>query len=63
VKQSNPEIVYRSSAEATPEVESSALAAGYGFIIDCHAKRAVAENRPENPERSSDEIRAKTRIP
>ena len=57
-------IRYVRRADVTPEAEPSTLANVYRFIIECHAKKeAATENRPEDPERRSNEIRAKARIP
>jgi len=43
----------------------SARLAALLFVIDCHkrSKAAPRQSRPENPERRSNEIRAKTSIP
>jgi hypothetical protein len=61
---SRTRIEYAPRPDATPEAELSALAAVYRFVLDCRAKKEAApESRPEDPERRSDEIRAKARIP
>jgi hypothetical protein len=63
---SEPAVSYKPRSDTTPESELATLAAVYRFIIDCHAKREAAASpvsRPDDPERRSDEIRAKTRIP
>ena len=62
--QTLPGIVYSQRPDALPEAELSALAAVYRFVLDCRAKKEAApESRPEDPERRSDEIRAKSSIP
>jgi hypothetical protein len=61
---SEPLVTYEPRPDTKPESERATLAVVYRFIIDCHARRKAApESRPENPERRSDEIRAKRRIP
>ena len=64
---SDPLITCAPCPDTTSEAELAelnALASAYKFVLDCRAKKEAApESRPENPERSSDEIRAKTRIP
>ena len=59
----SPRITYTPRPDATPEGEASALRAVYKFVLDCRAKKAPPVRRPEDPERRSDEIRAKTSIP
>jgi len=51
--------------DVTPEAEISALAAIYKLCLNSsHVKKGAApESRPDDPERRSDEIRAKSRIP
>jgi len=58
-------IRYAQRPDATPKAELGALASAYRFVLDCRAKKEAAPrpSRPDDPERSSDEIRAKTRIP
>jgi hypothetical protein len=46
-------IVYTPRSDATPEAELNALANVYRFILDCHAKKTVAESAPE-PDSSND---------
>jgi hypothetical protein len=59
-----PHITYSVRSGTSPEMELSTLANIYRFILGCHAKKKAApESRPEDPERRSDEIRAKSRIP
>jgi hypothetical protein len=61
---SDPPITCAPCPDTTSEAELNALASAYKFVLDSRAKKEAApESRPENPERSSDEIRAKTRIP
>ena len=50
----------RAMSEPAREVRARAWA----FVFDCYRKKeAVAQNRPKDPERSSDDIRANARIP
>ena len=59
-----PHIAYAPRPDATPEAEIATLAAVYRFVLDCHAKKeATRPGSPDDPERRSDEIRAKTTIP
>jgi hypothetical protein len=56
-------ITYTPRPDTSPGAELSALAAVYKFVLDCRAKKEAApESRPEDPERRSDEIRAKASI-
>jgi hypothetical protein len=49
---------------AMSEPARDARARAWAFVFDCYRKKeAAAENRPKDPERSSDDIRAKARIP
>jgi hypothetical protein len=59
-----PTAAYGSLPDNTLEAELSTLAAVYRFVLDCHSKKKAApESRPEDPERRSNEIRAKASIP
>ena len=62
---SNPRITYTSRSDTTAETELAALANVYRIILDSAKKRGRLLNKsgPEDPERRSDEIRAKTSIP
>jgi hypothetical protein len=61
---SNSRIAYAQRSDATSEGEVVTLGNIYRFILDSHAKKEAApESRPEDPERRSSELRAKTRIP
>jgi hypothetical protein len=61
---SAPGIAYAQRPDGLPDAELSTLAAVYRFVLDCHTtKKAAPESRPEDPERSPNEIRAKTSIP
>jgi hypothetical protein len=56
---------YAPRSDATPDTELSTLANVYKFVLDCRANKEAAprQSRPDDPERRSDEIRAKTSIP
>jgi len=42
-------------SDATPEAELDTLAAVYGFILDCHAKKKAAERPvPDGPDDAED---------
>jgi hypothetical protein len=58
-------VTYAPRPDVTPDVEVSALANVYKFVLDCRAKKEAAprQSRPDDPERKSDEIRTKARIP
>ncbi len=57
-------ITYAGLTNTTLETEISALANVYKYVLDCRAKKeATRPGGPEDPERISDEIRAKTSIP
>jgi hypothetical protein len=56
-----PRIVYRANEDATCEVEISALVNVYRFVLV--KKEATRPGSPDDPERRSDEIRAKTTLP
>jgi len=59
-----PHTAYRARDDAVPETEISALAAVYKLAISSYAKKeATRPGSPDDPERRSDEIRAKSRIP
>jgi len=61
---SDPVTTYTPRHDATHEAELSTLAAVYRFVLDCHAKKeATRPGSPDDPERRSDEIRAKTTLP
>jgi hypothetical protein len=62
---SSAHITYSQRPEASAKNEFTALANVYRFVLDCRAKREAAprQSRPDDPERRSDEIRAKTRMP
>jgi hypothetical protein len=62
---SSSEVIYRVRPDATPGAEISALANVYRFILNSAQKRGrlLDKSGPDNPERRSDEIRAKTSIP
>ncbi len=60
----NPSITYQPREDTTAETELNTLASVFGFLRDCHArKKGARPGAPEDPERRSDEIRAKTSIP
>jgi hypothetical protein len=60
---SSPRITYVPRPNSTQE-ELNALASVYKFVLDRRAmKEAAPESRPDDPERRSDEIRAKRSIP
>jgi hypothetical protein len=62
--QSLPGIAYAQRPDALPQAELSTLAAVYRLVLDCHTKKeATRPGSPDDPERRSDEIRAKTTIP
>ena len=44
----NPSLTYTPRPDTTPEAELNALAAVYRFILDCHAKKKVAEPDSRN---------------
>jgi hypothetical protein len=59
-----PRVDYRAKSLATPGMP--ARLAALRFVLDCHAKkrgRLLEKSGPDDPERRSDEIRAKTSIP
>jgi hypothetical protein len=56
-----PRIVYRANEDVTREVEISALVNVYRFVLV--KKEATRPGSPDDPERRSDEIRAKTTLP
>jgi hypothetical protein len=62
-----PHVTYAPRADVSPGAEISALAAVYKLCLNSsHAKkrgRLLDKGGPDDPERRSDEIRAKTRIP
>ncbi len=58
----DPAISYEPRADTTPEAEIAALAAVYKLVLDSK-KAAPRQSGPDDPERRSDEIRAKTSIP
>jgi hypothetical protein len=62
---SSPHTTYTPGTGATPEAEVSALANVYRFVLDCHQERGRLPDKsgPDDPERRSDEIRAKSSIP
>jgi hypothetical protein len=43
---------YRPRDDTPPGAQVSALAAIFKFIINCHEKRAAAENRPDDAKES-----------
>jgi hypothetical protein len=58
-----PVITYAPGPDATPEAEITVLANVYKLCLDGHArKEAAPESRPDNPERRSNEVRAKARL-
>jgi hypothetical protein len=61
----NSHIVYAQRPDATTEGEVAALANVYRFLINSQSRRGrlLDKSGPEDPERRSDEIRARTRIP
>jgi len=61
---SSPRITsYRERPDVGPEAETSALAAVYRFIIDCHTKHEAApESRPDDAMKGCMIDRAKTSI-
>jgi len=62
---SSAHISYSQRSDATSESELAALSNVYRFIIHGSSKRGrlLDKSGPDDPERRSDEIRAKTRIP
>ena len=61
---SEPAVSYEPRPGTTPESELSTLVSVYKFVLDRRAnKEAAPKRRPDDPERRSDEIRAKTSIP
>ena len=58
-------IAYAQRTDATPEAQVGVLASIYKLAINSHVrkKEATRPGSPDDPERRSDEIRAKTRIP
>jgi hypothetical protein len=59
-----PAITYVERADTTTEAEISALSNVFRFVLDRQeCKEGGPENRPYDPERRSDEIRAKASIP
>ena len=60
-----PIISYAPRRDATPEAEVSALAACYRIILDSAKTRGPLPDKsgPDDPERRSNEIRAKASIP
>ena len=64
LRTSEVQISYTPRPDATQEAELNALASVYKFVLDRRAmKEAAPESRPDDPERRSDEIRAKRSIP
>ena len=60
---SSPRITYVPRPNSTQDTELNALASVYKFVLDRRAmKEAAPESRPDDPERRSDEIRAKRSI-
>ncbi len=58
-----PRVRYASCSDTTPEAELSTLADVYKFVLEAsRKKKAVCPDRPEDPERRSDEIRAKSSV-
>jgi hypothetical protein len=61
---SAPRITYVFRPNSTQDTELNVLASVYKFVLDRRAmKEAAPESRPDDPERRSDEIRAKRSIP
>jgi hypothetical protein len=58
-------VTYRPRLDATPDTELNALSACYAFILQKHQERQKAAHPggPDDPERRSNEIRAKVSIP
>ena len=56
-----PAITYTPRADATPRSEADALAAIYKYVLA--KKEAAPESRPNNAERRSSEIGAKSSSP
>jgi len=42
-----PRLVYRPRSDATPEVERSALASVYRYLLDCRARKEDANSEEE----------------
>jgi hypothetical protein len=60
----NSRIVYAQREGITPRVEIDALSAVYRIILSAKQRdRFSDKSGPDDPERRSDEVRAKTRIP
>jgi hypothetical protein len=64
----NTRISYAARPNSTQQAEITSLAHVYAFVLARHAdnhasKEATRSGSPDDPERRSDEIRAKTRIP
>jgi hypothetical protein len=64
---SNPRIVYTTRPEIVPEMELSALANVYKFVLDCRANRNAAgvtsTNGDDAKERSRSDSSARRTIP
>lgn len=59
-----PTITYAPRSDTNSEAELDALATVYKFVLACNAKKEGGPaTAPEDPERRSDEIRAKSSIP
>lgn len=58
----SPSIIYTTRHDATPEAEISALAAVYKFVLAKH-EEAPRQSRPNEAERRSSEIGAKSSLP
>ena len=54
-----PSISYAPRGDATAEAETSALAGVYRLVIDHAMEKAVPDGRPDDAERTSDEIGAR----
>jgi hypothetical protein len=65
VAMSSPRVTYSARRDATPQDELSALVAVYRTILESQSRsdRLPDKSGPDDPERRSDEIRAKTTIP
>jgi hypothetical protein len=60
----SPRIKYTPRPDVGPEAETSALAAVYRFIIDCHTKHEAApESCPDDAMKGSSDDRARGSIP
>ena len=60
----SPRKATTSRPSVTPEYAREARARAWAYAFDCYRKKeATRPGSPDDPERRSDEIRAKARIP